>query len=116
TAVEYQAYAVDGERGFRDVGGNYDFAPLIAGHRRVLISGRQFAVQWKNDKFRAKPIGRCLYGARDLIRSRHEDERVALGMLTQQALKLFDRKFPDRRITGRSGQIFDRYRMSAPFR
>ena len=63
TAVEYQAHTVDGERGFRDVSGDDDFAPVIAGHRCVLIAGWQFAMQGKHDKLAARgypaPPARC---------------------------------------------------------
>ena len=49
-AVDHQAHAVDGERGFRDVGGDDDLAPVVPRHRRVLIARRQFAVQRKHDE------------------------------------------------------------------
>ena len=103
TAVDHQANAVDGERGLRDVSGDDDFAPVISGHRRVLIDGRQFAVQRKDEELRAEPIARRLHGARDFIRSGHENKSVALGMLAYQALEFFDGKFPHRCVTGRFG-------------
>ena len=114
-AVEHQAHTIDGERGFRDVGGDDDFAPVIAGHRCVLIPGLQFAMQRKHDKLRAEGIPRRLHGAVDLIRPGHENKRVALRMLAYQPLEFFDCKLPHRCATGRFGQIFNGDRISAAF-
>ena len=39
-AVDHQAHAVDGERGFRNVGRDDDLAPVVLRHCRVLITRR----------------------------------------------------------------------------
>ena len=94
TAVDHQANAVDGERGFRDVRGNDDFTPLIASHSRILIIRRQLAVQWQHEELVAERSPRRLDGARDFIGAGHENEGVALGVYSDQALKFPDGKVP----------------------
>ena len=76
--VDHEADAVDGQRGFRNIGGDDDFPPVVAGDGGVLVVGRQFAVEWEEE--RALGGGGLAEGfdrALDFIGAGHEDERVA---------------------------------------
>ena len=49
-AVNHQPDAVNGQRGLGDVGGNDHLALAVTRHRGVLVLGRKFAVQRKQNK------------------------------------------------------------------
>ena len=49
-AIDHRRHAVDGERGFRDIGRDDDLARLCTRHRAVLLLRRQFPVERKAHK------------------------------------------------------------------
>ncbi len=77
-AVDHRADAVDGERGFGDVGGDDDFRAVVAGDGGVLVAGLQFAVEREEQVtagFGKVPQG--FEGALDLERAGHEHQNIA---------------------------------------
>jgi hypothetical protein len=76
--VDDAADAVDGKGGFGDVGGDDDFAFVVACHSGVLIVGRKFAVEGKEDEapgFVGVTDG--FDGLGNFEASGHEDENIA---------------------------------------
>ena len=79
-AVNDEADAVNGEGGFGDVGGDDDFALVVAGDGGVLVAGGKLAVQGEQ----AEPAGfgaaaEGFDGLGDLVAAGHEDQDVALA-------------------------------------
>ncbi len=50
SAVNYAPDAVNGQRGFGDVGSDHDLAPILTRHRSILVACRQFAMERKQDE------------------------------------------------------------------
>ena len=97
-AVDHDAHAVDGQRGFGDVGGDDDLAPLVARHGGVLVGDGQFAVQRQDEELiRARVVADRLHRPVDLVRARHEDQHVAFRA-PREPLELIRRRLPHRRI------------------
>ena len=115
-AVDHTPDAVDGERGFGDIGGDHDLALFVAGHGGVLVARRQFAVQGEQQEAaRLVAAPQRLDGLGNLKAARHEDQHVSL---TAGADKVAERRrlLPHRalvEVTGGGGE-FDLDRVRAP--
>ena len=109
-AVDDDAHAVDGQRGFGDVGRDDDFSLLARRDGGVLLGGRKFAVQrMKREIARGKAVPQRVERALDFVRAGHENEDVALGTFSgvEQPLAGVGGEFPGRGVA-RLGQIFER--------
>ncbi len=117
-AIHDHRHAVDGQRGFGDVGRHDDLARVVAGDGAVLLIGRQFAVERKTDEA-AQGVRTLdvLHRAADLVRARHEDKDVALR-LRGHALAFARGHGPDRIVfeIHRFGQVLHLHRKSPALR
>ncbi len=115
--VDDEAHAVDGERGFGDVGADDDF-PLarITRHGGVLVGGRQFAVERQREPpTQTRVIADFAQGAVDLVRAGHEHERVAFRVGGGEPGQFLGGEFPRGDAVERrgAGEVFDVHRVGA---
>ena len=79
-AVDHDPDSVDGERSFRHVGRHDRPAFFVMGEGRVLLGGREFAVERQDDESIAHPgSANGGDGPVDLVFAGHEDEHVPFG-------------------------------------
>ena len=106
-AVDDHPDAVDGQRSFRDVGGDDDLAPVVAGHGGVLVGGGEFAMQGQHDEVASRArVGDGVDRAADFVASGHEDEHVTFTRMGEP-LELPGGGVPDREVARRFVEVFD---------
>ena len=108
-AVDDGRHAVDGERGFRDIGRDDDLARVVARHRAVLRLRRQLAVQRQDEEIAQRLLVlHRLHRPADLVGAGHEDQQVA-RRLRRHPRALARRDLPHRLAVeiDRPGQILD---------
>ena len=77
-AVDDGRHAVDGERGFRDIGRDDDLARVVARHGPILRIRRQLAVQRQHQAIAQRLfVLHRLHRPADLVGAGHENQQVA---------------------------------------
>src|ERR1051326_917195 len=99
TAIDDAADAIDRERSLCDVCRDDDFALVITGYGSVLIVGRKFAVQRKQDEAaRFVGVANSVDGLRDFEAAGHENEDIAFGARKNEIAERFGGLFPNRTL------------------